>query len=271
MSRHDVCSVVVLLLYKGVCVTCHVCCGCRSATEALKLVGEMFPFRSGSSSTGSSMMQHEPGPRSELDMLPGTLRPQQQQQLAAGLADGLLDTDGTNSNRSSSSSTGKSSNAGSKFVYTRSNHNSVLGIGAYAAAAGAQLVPQTDDGMEAWVASLEQQQQQQEESTAGSAPTYNLLAYPAEDNYAGVLYPLQWINRVRERGGVEHDSQGLPLYASGCIPRPACRRPAACTHDSNMAVGGVCACRCVQPHSQGRSAPWCFWMLPPTCPPMTLT
>lgn len=212
-------------------------------------MGEMFPFRSGSNSTGSSgstsMMQHEPGPGCELDMLSGTLRPQQQQQLAAGVADGLLDTDGTNSN--SSSSTGKSSNAGSKFVYTRSNHNSVLGIGAYAAAAGAELVPQTDDGMEAWVASLEQQQQE-EENTAGSAPTYNLLAYPAEDNYAGVLYPLQWINTVRERGGVEHDSQGLPLYASGCcIPRPACRRPAACAHDLHMAVG------CVQVHAASQS------------------
>jgi hypothetical protein len=155
------------------------------------------------------MMQQEPGPRSELDMLSGTLRPQQpQQQLAAGRGDSLPADDGTNSSSSGSgsSSGGKSSSTGSKFVYTRTNHNSVLGIGAYAAAAGAELLPQTDDGMEAWVASLEQQQQQQD-STAGSAPTYNLLAYPAEDNYAGVLYPLQWINRVRKkRAVVEHNA-----------------------------------------------------------------
>jgi hypothetical protein len=89
-------------------------------------------------------------------------------------------------------------------VYTRSNHNSVLGIGAYAAAAGAELVPQNDGGMEAWVAGLEQQKKQQEQQEQGQglgsagSPTYSLLAYPAEDNYAGVVYPLDWISRVRQ-------------------------------------------------------------------------
>jgi hypothetical protein len=37
---------------------------------------------------------------------------------------------------------------------------------------------------------------------AKSEISYNLVAYPAEDNYAGVVYPLEWINQVRKRGMV---------------------------------------------------------------------
>lgn len=78
-------------------------------------------------------------------------------------------------------------------MYTRSNHNSVLGIGAYAAAAGAELVPVTDAGFDLWLSQLEQQHQPRSDT---DGTTYSLLAYPAEDNYAGVVYPLSWINRV---------------------------------------------------------------------------
>jgi hypothetical protein len=171
---------------------------CRSATEALKLVGEMFPWSgSPSSSIGSSMARQQDGVPSELDMLSGAIRPQQQQQQKqqkeAGSSGTAQGGEAVNSNSTDSNSSGASV---SKFVYTRTNHNSVLGIGAYAAAAGAELEPQSDEDMGAWLASLEQQQQQLHQQDASSHTTYSLLAYPAEDNYAGTVYPLDWINRV---------------------------------------------------------------------------
>jgi hypothetical protein len=134
---------------------------------------------------------------------------------------------------------------GSRFIYTRSNHNSVLGVGAYAAANGAQLVPLTDQEMDDWMtaAAAEQQQEQQQVQqqveavqlgrrwqlpwqakqqdvqlqTAAAVqqtdqqqplaeqqqqqqqvqPRYHLVAYPAQDNFAGVVYPLDYINKVR--------------------------------------------------------------------------
>lgn len=121
---------------------------------------------------------------------------------------------------------------GSQFIYTRSNHNSVLGIGAYAAAVGAELVPLTDEQMQEWALGQQQQQQdhanqqvqqngiwqlpsglqgagqpqqavqQQEQGLTQDQvavqlePTYHLIAYPAQDNFAGVMYPLQYINKV---------------------------------------------------------------------------
>ena len=44
---------------------------------------------------------------------------------------------------------------------------------------------------------------------AKSAIRYNLVAYPAEDNYAGVIYPLEWINQVSEEGGKLHATCGI--------------------------------------------------------------
>lgn len=143
----------------------------------------MFPWSPNGSSSSSATGQTA-GP-TDLDMLAGG-----QHLHSTTLSPAAAGSSVSNSNRS-------------QFVYTRSNHNSVLGLGAYAAAAGAQLVPQSDQGVEDWVASLEQQAQprqgQGQEAKAGG-PTYNLLAYPAEDNFAGVLFPLDWINRVSGGG-----------------------------------------------------------------------
>uniref|UniRef100_A0A383WFG8 Thioredoxin domain-containing protein n=1 Tax=Tetradesmus obliquus TaxID=3088 RepID=A0A383WFG8_TETOB len=193
----------------------------RSATEALKLVGELFPWTAaGSSSSGSGGTTP-----SEADMLSNQ---QQKEGLAAG----------------PTSSSSNSSSSGSSFIYTRSNHNSVLGVGAYAAAAGAELVPLTDQQMDDWMAAAAaaaaqpQQQQPQQQLQGGASqgsrwqlpwqakqqdmqpqapaqsdqqqpvnehqqqqqqqqgPRYHLIAYPAQDNYAGVVYPLDYINKA---------------------------------------------------------------------------
>ncbi|KAF6258682.1 pyridoxal phosphate-dependent transferase [Scenedesmus sp. NREL 46B-D3] len=151
------------------------------------------------------------------------------------------------------SSSSSNSSGGSRFIYTRSNHNSVLGIGAYAAAAGAQLVPLTGQQMDDWLTAAaakqqqqqpqqvgaggrqgsgwqlpwqakqqeaqlqavaqagqqkagagagamdeQQQQQQQQQQLQAPEPNYHLVAYPAQDNYAGVVYPLDYINEAHD-------------------------------------------------------------------------
>lgn len=35
-------------------------------------------------------------------------------------------------------------------------------------------------------------------------PAYSLFAYPSMDNYAGVLYPLSWVERVQARSNATH-------------------------------------------------------------------
>ena len=77
----------------------------------------------------------------------------------------------------------------SQFVYLEANHNSVLGVRSYAQKAGARVGAMTEDEVERWLAS------------DGDEPSdaWNLLAYPAKDNFEGVLYPLEWIERVHEK------------------------------------------------------------------------
>jgi hypothetical protein len=105
----------------------------------------------------------------------------------------------------------------------------VLGIGAYAAAAGAELRPLSDGDMAGWLAAaaaakpagdlsspqlpvshpVKQRPLQppllppaaRAPATGGAAGAvrHHLVAYPAEDNFAGVIYPLAWINQVWTR------------------------------------------------------------------------
>lgn len=80
----------------------------------------------------------------------------------------------------------------SEFVFLENNHNSVVGIREFAAAQGSKFtalkpkeVPQffSKPMSNIW----------QNEKTA-----YSLFAYPAEDNFNGVMYPLEWIEHVHK-------------------------------------------------------------------------
>jgi len=84
----------------------------------------------------------------------------------------------------------------SRFVLTADNHNSVNGIGQYAARAGAQVAyvglngPQlrvSESGMLAAIG-----------RGRGSRP--GLLAYPAQSNFSGVRHPLAWVARAQAAG-----------------------------------------------------------------------
>ncbi|KAH3759793.1 molybdenum cofactor sulfurase [Pelomyxa schiedti] len=115
----------------------------------------------------------------------------------------------------------------SKFVYLRQNHNSVLGIREIALDQGATFVaiPESelnentcnffiggdpckhpDDQGEEGVSFLEEVPVTQGPAnhrrnvllTKFPDSTYNLFAYPLEDNFAGVKYPLEWIKMFKD-------------------------------------------------------------------------
>eukprot|EP00878_Enallax_costatus_P013939 GHUV01014576.1.p1 GENE.GHUV01014576.1~~GHUV01014576.1.p1 ORF type:complete len:479 (+),score=157.31 GHUV01014576.1:163-1437(+) len=96
----------------------------------------------------------------------------------------------------------------STFAYLRENHNSVLGMREYALEAGGQFKAVNETFVEAWAAEEEcgsnllqltgpdgaVRQLQGEQG-----PVYNLFAFPAEDNFAGVKYPLRWIQQIKSK------------------------------------------------------------------------
>lgn len=86
-------------------------------------------------------------------------------------------------------------NENSTFRYLRENHNSVLGVREYVLKSGGRYEDLTEDQVEAWI----QQENPPNSSSDASSPAYHLFAYPAEDNFAGVLYPLRWIEGVQNK------------------------------------------------------------------------
>eukprot|EP00824_Muranothrix_gubernata_P016906 TRINITY_DN3473_c0_g2_i2.p1 TRINITY_DN3473_c0_g2~~TRINITY_DN3473_c0_g2_i2.p1 ORF type:complete len:441 (+),score=69.88 TRINITY_DN3473_c0_g2_i2:51-1325(+) len=77
----------------------------------------------------------------------------------------------------------------SHFLYTRVNHNSVLGIRELAKEAGASFTVVSDDEIEAAMT--------KDLVTRRDEGPFHLFAYPAEDNFAGVVYPLEWVNQFQ--------------------------------------------------------------------------
>ena len=71
----------------------------------------------------------------------------------------------------------------------------MLGIRGYAEAKGARAVMMTEDEVESW---LESDDEGESESDDGKEKALALFAYPALDNFSGVLHPLDWAQRLRE-------------------------------------------------------------------------
>ncbi|KAI8471068.1 MAG: pyridoxal phosphate-dependent transferase [Monoraphidium minutum] len=147
----------------------------RSATEALKHVGEFFPW------------SPEPGWEPPRRVRPGGVS--DAAALPAGSCGGGF--------REPAAAAAHSS-----FVYLRANHKSVLGIGTYAKLHGAPLTCIDEEAMDAWLASPPPK------DAGGVTPeadvTYSLVAYPAKDNFEGRLYPLDWIDKVHARSTPAH-------------------------------------------------------------------
>eukprot|EP00798_Chlamydomonas_sp_ICE-L_P024132 gene24132-9714_t len=102
---------------------------------------------------------------------------------------------------------------GSKFRYLRENHNSVLGIREYALVHGlslrlwGQFQAVAEDLVESWLSADQDPDMDHIPSGEYSAekPAYSLFAFPAEDNFAGVKYPLSWIEKIKAKSKPEHN------------------------------------------------------------------
>lgn len=85
--------------------------------------------------------------------------------------------------------------AGSRYVLTADNHNSVNGIREFATAKGATVRYVALGGeMRVPDAALEQ------DLAGADAAKPNLLAYPAQSNFSGVKHPMAWIEKARALG-----------------------------------------------------------------------
>ncbi len=83
---------------------------------------------------------------------------------------------------------------GGRLVLPEDNHNSVNGLREYARAAGAAV---------AYVRlgpDLRVSQEQMVRALRPVWPGRGLLAYPAQSNFSGVQYPLEWVEEARQRG-----------------------------------------------------------------------
>jgi molybdenum cofactor sulfurtransferase len=105
-----------------------------------------------------------------------------------------------------------SSSSGSSYAYTVSNHNSVLGIRSYAQEKGARVGAVTEEEIEDWLSTPLSQSSKFAgtvfEGGSGEGPngtSYSLFAYPAKDNYEGVLYPLRWVEEVQRKSTPGHE------------------------------------------------------------------
>jgi molybdenum cofactor sulfurtransferase len=107
------------------------------------------------------------------------------------------------------------SSSSSQFIYTQANHKSVLGMGAYAKQAGAQLCCLSRDQMQNWLdtptttattaccstdrATSTGDSNANSNSSNADSVTLHLVAYPVKDNYEGQLYPTNWVQQVHDK------------------------------------------------------------------------
>jgi molybdenum cofactor sulfurtransferase len=105
-----------------------------------------------------------------------------------------------------------SSGNGSSYAYTVSNHNSVLGIRAFAEEKGAKVSSVTEEEIEEWLSKTCSPNPEKYKGTVfegnsdtSDTKTYSLFAYPAKDNYEGVLYPKRWIEQVKGMSTDKHE------------------------------------------------------------------
>eukprot|EP01134_Creolimax_fragrantissima_P008605 CFRG8605T1 len=128
----------------------------------------------------------------------------------------------------------------SMFAFLNVNHNSVVGIREYAYAKGAHIVPLTDKEVERCLEckckhgaipytgseSLDSWDQQTMDDQNGpdaymddkNHKRYNLFAYPPEDNFCGVKYPLDWIERIEKVGLCGRRDWKVVLDAAAFVP-----------------------------------------------------
>lgn len=82
--------------------------------------------------------------------------------------------------------------------YTRENHNSVLGVREYALQAGGRFQAVEEEWVEDWISGHQESNHfVHPRDGTPDAPTFSLFAFPAEENFSGVKYPLRWIREIQ--------------------------------------------------------------------------
>jgi molybdenum cofactor sulfurtransferase len=143
----------------------------KSATGALQITGETFPWRRGSVFRCAACMPH----MHCSDAGPAHVR---QHAFRA-----CLDVE-----------------CGRR--YTRENHNSVLGIREYALAREARFQAVEEDWVTEWLCRGQEDGRLTHPGNGTTAdPTYSLFAYPAEENFSGKKYPLGWVRDIQVCAG----------------------------------------------------------------------
>ncbi|KAL7722865.1 Molybdenum cofactor sulfurase [Entamoeba marina] len=113
----------------------------------------------------------------------------------------------------------------SKFMYLRQNHNSVLGIREYALQQNATFKTVTAEALnspkceELFTGSCNDVPFTSTKPTLTTPPNdvYNLFAFPALDNFAGVKYPLNWIEKFRKHKTGKNDNWLVLLDAAAYL------------------------------------------------------
>ncbi|KAH3766036.1 molybdenum cofactor sulfurase [Pelomyxa schiedti] len=98
----------------------------------------------------------------------------------------------------------------SQYVYLIQNHNSVLGIREFAQAKGASFEALSESDVPNFF-------QQASERCSAPMGSYSLFAFPAEDNFEGVKYPLEWCEVVHNASTCERTWLVL-LDAAAFVP-----------------------------------------------------
>ncbi|KAG2427700.1 hypothetical protein HYH02_014532 [Chlamydomonas schloesseri] len=94
---------------------------------------------------------------------------------------------------------------GSMFRYLRENHNSVLGVREYALQGGGAFQAVNETFVDRWAVRGDASCDHVPPASRLPAPTtYSLFTFPAEDNFAGVKYPLEWVRAVQARSTDSH-------------------------------------------------------------------
>ncbi|WIA34679.1 hypothetical protein OEZ86_012993 [Tetradesmus obliquus] len=158
------------------------------ATQGLKMIGEYFPWTSGPSWTCSRAVP------------------------AGGVSDTSVGT-ASKCGRVAADAESAAPQS-SHFVYLRSNHKSVLGIGGYARERGVTLSCADEEGMVQWLSSSDSADGGADGSSqgtpllqpaaAGGNVTYSLVAYPPKDNLEGRLYDWSWVAKVHAKSTPSH-------------------------------------------------------------------
>ncbi|KAK8799195.1 hypothetical protein WA171_005942, partial [Blastocystis sp. BT1] len=108
----------------------------------------------------------------------------------------------------------------SKFYYLAENHNSVLGIREYAYrfGSGFRVLNEEDLARDESCTCICEGDMKEMFGVHDHNYTYSLFAFPAEDNFAGVKYPLSWIKQVQDGYFPDGNKWLVLLDAAAFIP-----------------------------------------------------